>query len=110
MTLDDLQKGWEVQTRNNRFELKSEVQRCHDTMQEYTPGSKEYFEAAKVYCMLLNHEKENRKIDEETWKIIFGCAAVIGAWCTYRILFESSTDPFFREIGKVFIKFIPVPH
>lgn len=100
-------KNWETQTRNNAFELKMEIQRVWDYMQTLTLGSPEYEKVLKVYDTLLAQEKELKKIDADVSKFAWGAIFTVGGWCLYRACFDKVGDPFFKEIGKNFIKIIP---
>lgn len=104
---EEFKKKWDTHIRDNEFELKMEIQRCRDLMQKYEPGSSEYEKVLKAYDTLLTQEKELKKIREDVSKIVWGAAFTIGGWCVYRALFDKIGDPFFKEIGKNFIKFIP---
>ena len=104
---EEFKKKWDTHIRNNEFELKMEIQRCWDVMQKYEPGSSEYEKVLDAYETLLKQEKDLKEIHENVSKIICGAVFTIGGWCVYRALFDKIGDPFFKEIGKNFIKFIP---
>lgn len=107
MTAMEMKANLTTATRNNEFELKGEVQRCHDKMQDFEPGDKEYADILeKCYIPLLTIENNiNARIDKRR-EILLKAAALTLAWITYRGLVDTSADPFFREIGKNFIKIL----
>lgn len=104
--INKLKRDFEVTKRNNAFELKAEIQRCKDELQSFTPGTKEYAEVLKAYETLLTQEKELKRIKEDCSKVLWGAAFTIGGWIVYRKLIDTSADPFFKEIGKNFIKIV----
>lgn len=108
MTGNEVKKLFIAHIRNNEFELKGEIQRCKDKLRHYEPGTQEYTDTLKAYDILLSQEKELKKIRLELKKIAYGAAFMILGWITYRMLIDKAADPFFREIGKSFIKLIHV--
>ena len=100
------------QKRNNETELRKEIQRVYDKLQTKDPGTKEYKDTIDCYGILLDKEKELKRIKKDVEKEIEKCVAAgtmgIAGIILYRVMLDHTGDPFFRDIGKGFIKLVHV--
>jgi len=107
--LERIKDGLKKFLRSNRRELKKEIQRTWDRLQTLKPGTKSYKECKEDYDDLLDREKELKKINSDFLSkplgIVLGAILSIVGIVIYRRAIETTTDPFFRDIGKWFLKF-----
>lgn len=86
--------------RSNEVELKKEIQRVKDVLQTQTPGTAEYGMTSAQYEHLLEAERDLKQIKTDRLKIVAVAGSGIGGLLLYRKLFDTSADPFFRDLGK----------
>lgn len=94
--------------RRNEEDLKEEIQRCNDKLQELDPGSKEYKDTLECYNSLLDREKELKKLNKDVEKyVVAGGIGIVGV-LLYRVLIDKTGDPFFRDIARGLLKIVHV--
>lgn len=86
--------------RSNEHELKKEIQRVRDQMQSYEVDTTGYDDCVKKYKILLEAERDLKRIHSDNKKIFVTATAGIAGVLLYRKLMDTSADPFFRDFGK----------
>lgn len=86
--------------RSNEHELKKEIQRVRDQMQAYEVDTPGYDDCIKQYKILMEAERDLKKIKSDNTKILVTAFAGVGGVLLYRKLIDTSADPFFRDFGK----------
>lgn len=86
--------------RSNEHELKKEIQRVRDQMQSYEVDTVGYDDCMKQYKILLEAERDLKRIHSDNRKILVTACAGVGGVLLYRKLIDTSADPFFRDFGK----------
>lgn len=92
--------------RNNRKELKKEIQAVKDRMDQFDVESEEHEKCHKQYCELLDREKDLKSEDTMRSKIVVSAVAGIGGLFAYRAIFDRSGDPLFRDMGRSILDFV----
>jgi len=86
--------------RSNEHELKREIQRVRDQMQVYEVDTPGYDDCMKQYKILLEAERDLKRIRSDREKIYVTATAGIAGVLLYRKFIDTSADPFFRDFGK----------
>ena len=86
--------------RSNEHELKKEIQRVRDQMQCYEVDTPGYDDCMKQYKILMEAERDLKRIHSDDTKVWVTAAAGIAGVLLYRKFIDTSADPFFRDFGK----------
>ena len=92
--------------RSNNLENQAEIERLYDLMQEEEPGTEEYLALEERYLELTDRDIMREEVRAEASTEWGKILAAFGGIIAYRALFDKTGDPFFKDFGGKFLRFI----
>lgn len=97
--LDEIKEKVSSLFRSTKRDLKKEINRVWDELQELKPGTKMYKEVQADYNALKDRETKLKEVETKVTTCVLGGAVGTLCYIGYRLVIEHTNDPFFRDIG-----------